>query len=1241
MRSQGIRAFSAAIAAFAAALPGGAWSATLPLSIDLKLPAGQEGTPFARYAPVAQDGMGAGNDNVAAADFNGDGYDDLAIGLSRYSTVDAPGSSRGRVVVVFGGPKNTGGTLGDSGLLSIECVDNNAEFGYAVAAGDVTGDGLPELIVGAPGARSVRGVVVVLENADVDEPGTLQVSTDATDPLNGESRYVGGAEGDQLGYAIACGNTNSDAPLEMVFGAPGVTVNAVPSSGTVYTVFPGNLSLGMTLEVTSEPERFELLGPSGSRMGSSVVIGDFDGDGYEDVACGAPDASTAFIIYSVNPGPNTIDAGDSGSFGSMTRLFGIDSIGYALDSGDADADGFEDLLIGLPLYAPTVELEQAGGALLFEGRANLLGAAFDLTMNNLSGFRIIKGGLAGARLGTSVSLGDIDGDGYDDLVMGAAFADAPEPDGGYYGLVQALTAPDLLSGFREFELEFLNADVSVYGRTNLDLLGAAVMAKGDLDGDGKADLVMTAPFSNNADESGAGYAHVLYGDGTSTIAAATLAQGSGQTQLDPVGGDLSPVLRTRLKYLSGSGGKTTVALSRLTGALSNLGNGEGTNIAPVYWEVTTDRTTWNTAVLEFAYTPAEALNLNEDLFAIYQAPAADGPWTRVDGQTLDTTSRSIQLSTNALGFFALISEAPTLTLIGNDILEVECTEEFSDPGASAISATGASLNGDVVVSGGVVDTSAVSEFTLYYDVQDGMGNPAVTLSRLVRVKDTLPPLLSYNGSEFMYVECGDSLVLPTVTAYDDCTGDLTDQIVQSGDLPDFGTAGNYGLSFDVSDASGNVADPLTYQVIVTDTSAPEIVLNGPEAVTLQCRDTYTDEGAVATDYCEGDITFKMETNGLDTVDTSVAGVYYIQYYVEDSAGYYAQKYRTVTVEGTCGTPGTFDDCPSETIIVQPPDDGSGTGAAQESEDGGTLVFENFRLNPSEPVGSLTWWGYGADAQGNACTRTPNVFRIRFYRGISLIGGIAPSTEVGSFTMTPLTTDTGFTDSEGHPILRYTAVFDPPVDFGPDTQFSNQFVNITGMFTPDCAFHWYHSPVGDGIFRTGTDSTNTVAQQSGDLAMCIGPYTPTAEGEGQQEGVAEGEGAPEGTPEGVAEGTEEGQPEGTVEGTPEGAIDGEGQSDGEPPAESHSADQDGNGKITLAELLRVVQLYNLISYGCGGNSEDGFAPYSADQSCAPHASDYAPQNWIISLNELVRLIQFFNADGYTWCPQEEDGYCPAL
>jgi hypothetical protein len=108
---------------------------------------------------------------------------------------------------------------------------------------------------------------------------------------------------------------------------------------------------------------------------------------------------------------------------------------------------------------------------------------------------------------------------------------------------------------------------------------------------------------------------------------------------------------------------------------------------------------------------------------------------------------------------------------------------------------------------------------------------------------------------------------------------------------------------------------------------------------------------------------------------------------------------------------------------------------------------------------------------------------------------------------------------------------------------------------------------------------------------------------------------------------------------------EGDCEGIPVDHYHTADQNQNQRIDLSELLRVIQFYNLGDFRCAippESTEDGYAPGVGDTSCAPHDSDYAPQDWRIGLSELLRLIQFFNTVGYSYCPESgtEDGFCPA-
>jgi ELWxxDGT repeat protein len=89
---------------------------------------------------------------------------------------------------------------------------------------------------------------------------------------------------------------------------------------------------------------------------------------------------------------------------------------------------------------------------------------------------------------------------------------------------------------------------------------------------------------------------------------------------------------------------------------------------------------------------------------------------------------------------------------------------------------------------------------------------------------------------------------------------------------------------------------------------------------------------------------------------------------------------------------------------------------------------------------------------------------------------------------------------------------------------------------------------------------------------------------------------------------------------------------------HAADQDGDSAISLSELLRIVQFFNVGALHCEAGTEDGYAPGEGAVDCTPHSSDYNPQDWKFNISELVRAIQVFNTGGYILCETGEDGFC---
>jgi len=244
-----------------------------------------------------------------------------------------------------------------------------------------------------------------------------------------------------------------------------------------------------------------------------------------------------------------------------------------------------------------------------------------------------------------------------------------------------------------------------------------------------------------------------------------------------------------------------------------------------------------------------------------------------------------------------------------------------------------------------------------------------------------------------------------------------------------------------------------------------------------------------------------------------------------------------------------------------------------------------------------------------------------------------------------------------PVLRLDFRVGPGVPLGELIPVTLNAVRVKGQFGD--SFTWYTAVnTCDGSVTSG----NTAQPDT-----CILPTegeTPI-EGEGEGDGAAEGEGEGEGETEWAAPaagllGGFAANGGGTISFAESGldagifaAIDE--NSDGELSfaelqyaagalSPIHSGDTDADGTVSLAELLRLIQLYNAGGYGCEITSSDGYAPgepgKGLDTTCPPHASDYLETDGSISLGELLRLVQVYNLGGYTFCPDTaEDRFCP--
>ena len=399
---------------------------------------------------------------ATAGDVNGDGYSDVIVGAHNY---DNDRQNAGRAYVYLGSASG----LETSPIWTGETHQAEAEFGYAVAtAGDVNADGYSDIIVGTNGwytGESVEGGAFLY----LGSASGPSVSPDWTAEGNQSGAYFG------ISVSTA-GDVNGDGYSDVAVGADSYN-NGEGSAGRVFVYLGSASGLNISAGWTAESHQ------PGSRFGCSVsTAGDVNGDGYSDLVVGAywfdlgeTDEGAAFLYLGSAGGLDTFAAW-TGQGDQASAVYGR-SVSTA---GDVNGDGYSDVVVGASYYDNGQTDE--GRAFLYLGSASGLSTASSWTA---------EADQDQAYYGHSVATaGDVNGDGYSDVIVGAFYFDGSffhYNEGGAFLFPGSAAAPAVSSSWMP------------EGNQATAQFGSVVCSAGDVNGDGFSDVIVSAPGFTNGE----------------------------------------------------------------------------------------------------------------------------------------------------------------------------------------------------------------------------------------------------------------------------------------------------------------------------------------------------------------------------------------------------------------------------------------------------------------------------------------------------------------------------------------------------------------------------------------------------------------------------------------------------------------------------------------------------------------------------------------------------------------------
>jgi len=376
---------------------------------------------------------------------------------------------------------------------------------FSLAQGDFNGDGIADILVGAPKAdgpdntrRDAGEAYVIFGSADID--GEVDMGKGQQD-----FTVIGAGDSDNLGFVVASGDVNGDGIDDILVGARFARGpdDSRGNGGEVNVVF-GSPTLGGTVDTALDEQDFTIAGAEGGDyLGCALAAGDVNGDGIDDIITAAPGADgpddsrpnggEAYVVFGSPTLSGTVDTALDEQDFTIAGAEGEDFLANFAASGDVNGDGIDDILLGTHMAdGPDNQRRDAGEAYVILGASDLEGT---LDLASGKGFLTIWGADVNDWLGFYLIAADVNGDGPDDLIVGARNADglnnARNNCGEVYLIFGSANLPSTLDMAQEPQ------DVTLIGANQGDLFGHS-LAAGDINGDGLADVLVGAPTAGAA-----------------------------------------------------------------------------------------------------------------------------------------------------------------------------------------------------------------------------------------------------------------------------------------------------------------------------------------------------------------------------------------------------------------------------------------------------------------------------------------------------------------------------------------------------------------------------------------------------------------------------------------------------------------------------------------------------------------------------------------------------------------------